>query len=202
MKNISKREQKPTYIHLIIETDRLHRIKSCVKSKLFTGMKGNEAVDAMTFQTEVKQVKNLLFRIAWSYMKNIQDVEDVVQDAIGIAWEKKDTLRDERLFRSWLARILCNQCKQVLRRKNRFSFFPLEEDTVVVEIPEQTASVSEAINKLKPEIRLLVTLYYIDKYTMKEISEMVGIPLGTVQTRLMRGRNQLKKLLAIEWEES
>ena len=52
-------------------------------------------MDAMTFQKEIQQIKKLLFRIAWSYMKNIQDVEDVVQDAIGIAWEKKDTLRDE-----------------------------------------------------------------------------------------------------------
>ena len=165
-------------------------------------MKGNEAVDAMTFQTEVEQRKKLLFRIAWSYMKNIQDVEDVVQDAIGIAWEKKETLQDERLFKSWLARILCNQCKQVLRRRSKFSFFPLQDDTVTVEIPDPEISVQEAINKLKPEIRLLITLHYIDGYTMKEISEMLALPQGTIQTRLMRGRNQLKKVLSVEWEES
>lgn len=159
-------------------------------------------MDAMTFQTEIQQIKNLLFRIAWSYMKNIQDVEDVVQDAIGIAWEKKDTLRDEKLFRPWLARILCNQCKQVLRRRNKFSFFQLEEDTVTVEISDPEISVQEAISKLKPEIRLLMTLHYLDGYTTKEISEMLAVPQGTIQTRLMRGRNQLKKVLSIEWEES
>ena len=189
-------------MHLIIETDRSHRKSPAAIQNHVAGMKGIKAVDAMTFQTEIQQIKNLLFRIAWSYMKNIQDVEDVVQDAIGIAWEKKDTLRDEKLFRPWLVRILCNQCKQVLRRRNKFSFFPLEEDTVTVEIPDAEISVQEAISQLKPETRLLMTLHYIDGYTMKEISEMLAVPQGTIQTRLMRGRNQLKTVLSVEWEES
>ena len=51
-------------------------------------------MDALIFQAEVRRIEKLLYRIAWSYMGNNQDVEDAVQDALVKAWEKRDTLRD------------------------------------------------------------------------------------------------------------
>lgn len=157
-------------------------------------------MDALTFQAEVKQVQKLLFRIAWSYMGNLQDVEDVVQDAISVAWAKRNTLRDINQFGSWISRILSNRCKNVLRKRKVLSFFPLEEDSVTVDPPAVELPVEEAVGSLKPELRLVVTLHYYDGYTMREISESLGIPLGTIQTRLMRARKQLKEILSIEWE--
>lgn len=170
-------------------------------------MKGYEAMDTVTFQTEVKQREKLLFRIAWSYMKNYHDAEDMVQEAVAIAWQKKEMLRDEKLFGPWLTRILCNQCVQILRRRKKFSFYPLEmkeltDDRFIEEIPDTDIPVLEAIDSLNPEIRLLLTLHYVDGFTMREISEKLGIPMGTIRNRLLRGRKQLKEKLSVEWEET
>ena len=76
-------------------------------------------MDAALFQTEVKRSKKLLFRIAWSYLGHSQDVEDVVQEAITIAWSKRNSLRDEKQFRPWLVQILCNQCKNMCFLQDR-----------------------------------------------------------------------------------
>jgi len=71
--------------------------------------KGNDVVDAVTFQAEVKRIEKLMYRVAWSYLGNNQDVEDAVQDAIVKAWEKRESLRRQEQFKPWLTRILVNQ---------------------------------------------------------------------------------------------
>lgn len=157
-------------------------------------------MDASAFQWEVQRAEKLLFRIAWSYMGNLPDVEDMVQDAIMTAWRKRSTLREADQFAGWIARILTNRCKNALRRRKLLSFFPLEEDSVLTDESAVASPVSEAMKKLKPDLQLLVTLHYGDGYTMKEIAGMLGIPPGTVQTRLMRARKQLREILLVEWE--
>lgn len=125
-----------------------------------------------------------------------------MQDALILAWEKCDTLRDPSRFRPWISRIVARQCLNVLRKRRRYSFFPLEEDTVSFEMQEPVSPIQEAMNGLKPDLRLAVTLHYVDGYTVQQIADALGIPVGTVQTRLHRARKHLKKSLLIEWEES
>ena len=85
-----------------------------------------------------------------------------MQDALIKAWEKRKTLRDIHQFKPWMTRILSNRCKDILRKRKRWSFFPLEEDTVQVEMPETENAVTEAMKKLKPELRIVMTLHYMD----------------------------------------
>ena len=159
-----------------------------------------DAVNDEMFQTEVKQVEKLLFRVAWSYLSNMQDVEDAVQEALFKAWEKRATLRSEERFKAWLARIVVNQCKNILRRRKKGSFYPLEGNELMACSPEE-APVLEAMNKLKPEQRAAVTLYYLDGYTLPEIALLLGCPVGTVKTRLHAARKRLRTILLVEWEE-
>ena len=62
-------------------------------------------MDALTFQAEIRRIEKLLYRIAWSYMGSNADAEDAVQDALIKAWEKRETLRDLKQFRPWMARL-------------------------------------------------------------------------------------------------
>ena len=71
-----------------------------------------------------------------------------------------------------------------------------------MEPPEDGAPVHEALQKLKPEQRIVMTLYYVDGYTMQEIADTLSIPLGTIKTRLHSARKQLKQILLVEWEET
>lgn len=159
-------------------------------------------MDAKEFQAETKRIEKLLYHVAWSYLKDQQDVEDAVQDALLKAWEKQDTLRNAAHFKAWMTQILMNQCKNVLRKRKRWSFFPLEEATALVEPPRVEQPLGEALNRLKPEQRIAVTLFYVEGYTVQDIAETLGCPIGTVKTRLHSARKQLQKNLLVEWEES
>ena len=108
--------------------------------------KGNDVVDAVMFQAEIRRIEKLLYRIAWSYLGNNADVEDAVQDALIKAWEKRLSLRDMKQFKPWITRILMNQCKDQLRKRKKWSFYPLEDAAAQeVEPPEPDAPVLEAI---------------------------------------------------------
>lgn len=162
--------------------------------------KGNDVVDAELFQAEARRIERLLYRIARSYLNDDQEAEDAVQDALIKAWEKRKTLRDIHQFKPWMTQILSNRCKDILRKRKRWSFFPLEEDTVQVEMPETENAVTEAMKKLKPELRIVMTLHYVDGYSIQEMAEALGIPTGTIKTRMRNARKQLSRTLLIEWE--
>ena len=158
-------------------------------------------MNAVTFQAEVRRIEKLLYHIAWTRLGNDQDAEDAVQEALIKAWMKRDSLRDEMQFKPWLARILSNQCKDMLRKRKKWSFYPLMEDTAQVEMPPIENPVLEAIQKMKPEYRTLMTLYYLDGCSVRELSEITGAPQGTVKTRIRNARKQLSRTLLIEWED-
>lgn len=147
-------------------------------------------------------METLLFLVSMSYLGNAEDAADAVQDALTKAWEKRHTLAAQEHFCPWLMRILTNRCKDMLRRRKRHSFFPLEEDTLVAEdMPLPQAPVMEAVSLLKPELRTVVLLRYMDGYTVPEIARILGMPEVTVKTRLHTARKCLKHTLLVEWEE-
>lgn len=158
-------------------------------------------MDAWTFQTEVRQMEKLMYRVSMSYLGNEEDAADAVQDALASAWEKRDRLKKPEQFRPWMMRILTNRCIDLLRRRKRISFFPLKEDTAVMDTPRQPSPVMEAVNRLKPELRLVVTLHYGDGYSIDDIAQALGTPSGTIKTRLRSARKQLSHTLLVEWGE-
>lgn len=159
-------------------------------------------MDAVTFQTEAMRIEKLLYRVSWSYLKNDADCADAVQEALTRAWEKRNTLKSHDQFKPWLIRILTNQCKDMLRKRRRQSFYPLEEDTAIYPPPGEPSPILEEIDHLTPEQRIVVMLHYVDGYSATEISNMLGLPQGTVKSRLLLARRHLRKTLQVTWEES
>lgn len=159
-------------------------------------------MEALTFQTEALRIEKLMYRICWAYLKHDADCADAVQETLIRAWEKRNTLRKPELFRPWILRILTNQCKDMLRKRRKQSFYPLEENTVIVPPPSDPSPVMEAIERLRPELRLIVVLHYSDGYSVAEISQLLHCPIGTVKSRLRIARKNLSKTLEVKWEES
>lgn len=157
-------------------------------------------MDALTFQAEVRRIEKLMYHVSMSYLGNTEDASDAVQDTLVKAWEKQGRLFGVEQFKPWVMRILANQCKDMLRKRKRRSFYPLEEDTVAVEMPAPSG-LREAIGMLKPEQRAVVILHYVDGYAVHEIAQSLGIPQGTVKTRLRSARKRLEQTLFVEWEE-
>lgn len=158
-------------------------------------------MDALTFQAEVRRIENLMYRVSMSYLSDVEDAADAVQDTLAKAWEKRNILTRPEQFKPWVMRILVNQCKDMLRKRKRRSFYPLEENTASIDPLALQPPVMEAINALKPELRVVMVLHYVDGYAVQEIASSLGVPLGTVKTRMRSARKRLKQTLLMEWEE-
>lgn len=158
-------------------------------------------MDALTFQAEVRLIEKLMYHVSMSYLSNVEDAADAVQDTLAKAWEKRNILTSPEQFKPWVMRILVNQCKDMLRKRKRRSFYPLEENTASIDPLAQQPPVMEAINALKPELRVVMVLHYVDGYAIQEIASSLGVPLGTVKTRMRSARKRLKQTLLVEWEE-
>lgn len=142
-----------------------------------------------------------MYRVSMSYLDNVEDTADAVQDTLAKAWEKRNILSRPEQFKPWVMRILVNQCKDVLRKRRRRSFYPLEENTASIDPLVPQPPVMEAIQALKPELRTVMVLHYVDGYAVQEIASSLGVPLGTVKTRMRSARKRLKQTLLVEWEE-
>ena len=108
-------------------------------------------MDAITFQREAMQLEKLMYHVSWSILRSNEDCADAVQEALTRAWQKKHTLRIMDTFKPWLMRILVNQCNDMLRRRKKRSFFPLDEAAQAVAAPEQPLELMDAIGQLSPE---------------------------------------------------
>ena len=144
-----------------------------------------------TFSERVLECEQTLYRVSMSMLKNETDCEDAVQSALLAAYEKLDTLKNEEFFKTWLVRILINICNQQLRTKNRVISLQDYTDTPSVS-DDCNIDLKIALEQLPVKIREVVVLYYMEDFSVKEISQILKIPNGTVKSRLSKGRKLLK----------
>lgn len=151
-------------------------------------------MDKQTFQSNVLSSEEMLYRISKSICFYESDCEDAVQQAILKAYEKRDSLREEKYFRTWITRILINECYRINKLKYREVTFA--EYALTNEAREDNYSfVFTEIMKLPPKIRIVVQLHYVEDYSVNEIASILHIPSGTVKSRLSIGRTKLKSIL-------
>ena len=153
-------------------------------------------MDKERFIAEIEACSDMMYRVAWSILRNDADCEDALQDTALKAWEKRARLRDERYFRTWITRILINACYDTQRKRRRT--VPLDE------IPEQTAAsapdtaLAMALEAIPEKLRLPLVLCYSEGMTYEEAASALRIPITTLRGRIHRGKNELRKELDAE----
>lgn len=146
------------------------------------------------FTQHVLEAENSMYRVAKSITVNEADCEDSVQQSILTAYDKLNSLRDEKYFKTWLIRILINECYRIRRRKGSIVSFEDYMSDVPVE-SNVDSELREAVFNLPQKIRTVIVLYYIEGYNIDETAYMLRIPQGTVKSRLHKGRKLLKDML-------
>lgn len=148
------------------------------------------------FTAQVLDAEKSLYHIARSYLNNEEDCADAMQNAILHAFEKLHTLRNERYFRTWLTRILINECKQIIRsRKEQIPYEDYYDDVRAVTEQEDYPEVFEAVMGLEKNYRAPFILFYVEGFSMKEICQILKLSQSTVKMRLYRGRKLLRAKL-------
>lgn len=147
----------------------------------------------------VKRNSQRLFVIAFSYLKNKHDAEDVLQNTFLKLWKSKIEFDDDLGIDKWLTKVLVNDCKNFFNlsfRQNK----SIEEVYDVSTFDKYfNVDLYNAVMSLNKKERLCVILFYYDDLTISDISKVTGIKESTVKSLLKRSRNKLKLKLGDEW---
>ncbi len=153
-------------------------------------------MDKTEFVRRVNACKPMLYRVSMSLLGSLPDAEDAASEAVLKAWEKRDSLKDERYFETWLTRILINTGRSILRRRARHPETELHED-ITAETGEESG-LATALMRVEIECRLPLMLHYAEDMTMRAIAESMGLSEGVVKWRIEKGRKRLKEELIKE----
>lgn len=147
--------------------------------------------DADAFTELMAGQMQYMYKTAFAILVNDEDAADAISDTILACWEKLGMLRETRYFRTWMTRILVNKCYDIQRKKELLVSEETMPDIPVQEKSYEVTEWKEALSKLDEKYRIIMTLYYVEGFLTREISEILDIPESTVRTRLARGREKL-----------
>ena len=147
------------------------------------------------FLRELEAQGGMLYRVAYTILRNDDACRDALQDTALKAWEKRATLREPRYFRTWITRILLNTCYDTQRKRGRIvSLEEIPEPTV----PPPDPSLAFALQALPEKLRLPLVLCYSEGMTYAEIADALRLPQATVRGRIHRAKGELRKELDAE----
>lgn len=164
---------------------------------------GQEAHPDLDFEGLVNRYYQSLYRFALSLTRAEDQAADLTQQTFFILQNKGHQLRDPAKAKTWLFTTLHREHLNASRRQSRFPQVDLEE--VESELPSAPAlsdtcldgqTVLQALAQVEEPYQAVVALFYLEDYPYKDIADILGIPIGTVKSRLARGLAQLQKILA------
>lgn len=136
-----------------------------------------------------------VFRLAFSYLKSRADADDVTQTALLRLYETDKVFESDGHVKNWLMRVTVNECRKHWRS-------PWTRTECIEDVANQLTfedrgcrDMFQAIMALDKKYRTVILLHYYEGYAIKEIGDILGVPQGTVGTRLRRAREQLKQYL-------
>jgi len=155
--------------------------------------KGNNSA----FSVLIKSYEKDLYKVAIAMTKNDDDALDCIQEAILQAYISIKDLRQDEYFKTWLIKILINKCNALLKKNKKI--LNLDVNTSKNDTVEQSdrLELKDSINNLDSDLKIIVILYYYEDMSIKDISESLNIPQGTIKSRLSRARSKLKEMLSI-----
>jgi RNA polymerase sigma-70 factor (ECF subfamily) len=172
------------------------------RAEILSGFLGVDDELEREFECRLTESSTLAFRVAFSVLRHRQDAEDVAQDAFVRAHRSFHQLRDRERFRAWLVRTTWRLAIDHLRRSKRRV---AREQVHVLGTPsstDDTAAASErasqlwaAVDSLPEKLRLVIVLAVMDGHDIHEVAALLGVPEGTVKSRLFTARQQLKERL-------
>jgi RNA polymerase sigma factor (sigma-70 family) len=159
------------------------------------------AIPQLNFEDIVSAYYKPLYRFGYSLAKNEHEAGDLAQQAFFIYAEKGSSLRDKSKVKSWLFTTLYREFLRVRRKNSRMDNYEPElleraGGTVEPEVRQKTDGnlAIEALDEVDASYREPLTLFYLKDLSYKEIAEILDLPMGTIMSRLSRGKAQLRDI--------
>ena len=171
--------------------------------------------DMQKFEVFILQYEKFIYNIAFRVMGNVEDAKDITQEVAVKIYRNFDDVTAIEHVRAWVARITHNTCMDELRRrkgKQAVSYDELidlgggeavyqqtadtaEEPEALLLRKEVAGHIEEGLRRLSDEHRALIVLRDVQGLSYEEIAKATGAPLGTVKSRISRGRQNLQRIL-------
>lgn len=167
--------------------------------------------DQEAFGELVRLYEKKVYALTLRMCKNPDDAAEAAQEAFLAAWQGLKFFRGESSFSTWLYRLASNACVDVLRKEGRHQAAAgpsLDDEETMLEIPDEAATphtlaeqaelkeqIEEGLAALPEEYRTVLVLREIHQQSYDEIAEILSLDLGTVKSRISRGRKRLRKFL-------
>ena len=145
------------------------------------------------FTQKLLESEQMLHRIACAFLRSESDRQDAMQETALKAWQHRNRLREERFFKTWITRIMINECRLIHRKAKRM----IVTDT----IPDQPAPDGNELEtrlmleSLPEKQRVPLILHYLEGFSLEEIAQVQNISVGIVKYRM----HQARKTLRVEW---
>jgi RNA polymerase sigma-70 factor (ECF subfamily) len=172
---------------------------------------GRKKCQDVEFWDLAQNQTQFLYNVAYRYVGNRYDAEDLVQETLYTAYKKFHQLRESRKFKSWMFTILRNHFLKWQRKKapvqadefedgidylTQLESIPLQQDTAsAYEKKIEAETVQSILDKLPEKYKSVLILYFMEDSSYQEIAEMLSVPVGTVMSRLSRAKQVMKKAL-------
>lgn len=153
--------------------------------------------DKEAFLELIDMYQPSMLRIAHGYFSQEADIADAIQDTILDAYEHISSLREVRYFKTWLIRILINNCNHIYNRNKKYecSLDVLNDISITEDMDTSLYRFHELLSYVSDENRLCFQLYYGEELTTREIADILQIKESTIRSRMHREKSRLKTKL-------
>jgi RNA polymerase sigma-70 factor, ECF subfamily len=152
--------------------------------------------DEDAFRRLIDKYELSLYIVARGFLKQKVDIEDALQETIIKSYKGIVNLRKNEFFKTWIIRIMINECTKILQKKKSLIYL---EDAAITEDEDRNEvsqmEIMDVINSLDEDLRIVTLLFYYEDLPQKEIAQVLNIPSGTVRSRLFRAKERLRALL-------
>lgn len=177
------------YMHISNKGEKMEEITNLVNKA-----KRN---DYEAFCKLIEIIKNDLYLIAKTRLKNEEDIADVIQETIITCYNNIRFLRKETSFKSWTIKVLINKCNKIYKNPNNINI-SIESNSIneyigTTENNDEKLNFEDLIKDLSADEKLILTLYYYSRYTTKEISKITKIKENTIKSKISRAKEKIYK---------
>ncbi|MEO2210965.1 RNA polymerase sigma-70 factor, ECF subfamily [Paenibacillus sp. CF095] len=154
----------------------------------------NQAIqgDREAFIRLIRDIENSLYNTAKSMLRKEEDVADAIQETILNAYKSVHTLREPRYFKTWLFRILINECNTMLSRRSlSTTYAEVPSEKREHSSPYDEVDMREAVDRLEESKRIVVVLHYFEDLSLRQVADALNISESAVKMRLNRARQEL-----------
>ncbi|MFS0873780.1 sigma-70 family RNA polymerase sigma factor [Paenibacillus xylanilyticus] len=153
----------------------------------------NQAIqgDRDAFIRLIREIENSLYNTAKSMLRKEEDVADAIQETILKAYKSMHTLREPQYFKTWMFRILINECNTMLSRRSlstSYAEVPAKQEQAS---PYDEVDMREAVDRLEESKRIVIVLHYFEDLTLRQVADTLNISESAVKMRLTRARQEL-----------